>query len=772
MTRTLEWQFGGWMRQWPAPVAWGALGVLAVIGSLLIVWLYRRTLRTLPPPARVALTILRVAIALVLLLCLANPARVERGGPDASARDTLAVVVDRSDSMNAADHRGATRLASAVRLWKQHENEAREAFPKTSYRQFAVGSSAVPSLDTAAETRAPAGPETHLYAALRQTLDAAPGAVVCLTDGLDTTAEKADALAADAQRRGVPLYFVLGANRARAGESLNIREIQSPSQVLRQTQFTASALLEAASPQDRELPVELWSGDQKLASARLPLRAGSNTLPWSAQVTAAEPGPMLLEFRVGEGPARQIAACTTQVVEHTKVEVLYYQGALQWGYRFLLAALQSDPSFHMTGILNPALGVQITASSLNQATLPDLPDDARALKKFQIIVLAHVFADRLSDKQQRALVDYARGGGGVLFIAPDTEATQRFAGTALERMLPVAFEPAGTERSEDELARRFREQMAVSDSEGDDSMLTANSRRQTLPRLQPFALPPGGNRSTLAAIFQSRDPAGLPKFCDYAKVRAIKPGADVLAVKQPARGENEPRVLLARQPFGAGFSAALTTDLLWRWKMSLPSTSRAAEKFWQQLLLSLAPPPGAGLRLVKLTEAPSINAPVALRVEGSTVTANSAPAVEAVSPTGERQPLALRSLGNGADGKEGAAWQVSFTPAATGRWEVRASDPAKNQARLTFPVLAKAPTVESLDLPPDIEGMRRLAESTGGALIENEPIFQARKALDPSLGDNAQPRRVRPLWNSAWLLGLMLGLYGTELIVRRCYRLL
>ncbi len=136
---------------------------------------------------------------------------------------------------------------------------------------------------------------------------------------------------------------------------------------------------------------------------------------------------MPLEFRAGVGRrSSRSLACTAQVVDRTKIEVLYYQGALEWGYRYLLAALEGDPSFHMTSILNPSLDVQMTVGSRGHAVLPDLPDDARALRPFQIVVLAHVFADRLSDRQQRALAEYARGGGGVLFIAPDTEATQRF----------------------------------------------------------------------------------------------------------------------------------------------------------------------------------------------------------------------------------------------------------------------------------------------------------------------------------------------------------
>ena len=87
--------------------------------------------------------------------------------------------------------------------------------------------------------------------------------------------------------------------------------------------------------------------------------------------------------------------------------MLYYQGALQWGYRFLRGALESDPSFRLTAILNPALQVQLTAA--NGAALADLPEDAAELRRFQIVILAHVFADQLTPRQQQALVDYVRG---------------------------------------------------------------------------------------------------------------------------------------------------------------------------------------------------------------------------------------------------------------------------------------------------------------------------------------------------------------------------
>ena len=769
MIAALEWQFGGALRQWPVPVAWSTLGVLGVGGVALVWWSYRRTLRALPPGPRATLTILRTAILLGILLCLADPARVERRPPERAARDTLAVVVDRSDSMTAPDPRGATRLAGAARLWKGHEAEAARAFPRVVYRRFALTAAAAPDLDAALRAGDAPGPETHLLDALRQALDATPGAVVCLTDGLDTTGADAGALAAEAQRRGVPLFFAPGTNRARPTETLNVREVKAPARVLRQTQFTASALLEVAAPRDGDLPAELWSGGQRLAAARLPVRAGLNTFPWPVEVSAGEAGPMPLEFRVGAGERQQVAACTTQVVDRAQVEVLYYQGALQWGYRYLLAALESDPSFRVTSILNPSLGVRLSVGAPGHAILPDLPDDARGLRRFQIVVLAHVFADRLTEPQTRALVEYARGGGGVLFIAPGTEATARFAGTALEAMLPVAFEPAGTAGNGDDLARRFREQMAGADAnDGNDALLATQDRRQILPRLQPFALPPGASRSATAALFQNATAATMPRFYEYARVRALKPGADALAVAAPTRpGASEPlRVLLARQAFGAGFTAALTTDLLWRWKMSLPSDSRAAETFWQQLLLSLAPPPGGGLRLVKLTAAPAVRAPVALRVEAPSAAGAAPPVVEVISPAGTRQPVALHAA---ADGQEGAGWEGSFVPDAAGRWEARTTDAGQGLARIVFPVAERARTAESLDVPPNIEAMRQLAQSTGGALIGDEPLFEPRVA---DSADAAPVRRTQPLWHSGWLLGGLLGLYGAELVARRYFRLL
>ena len=739
----VEWQFGGFLRNWPAPWALVLLAALTVGGMIYVVWFYRRTLNELTPRSRRWLTGLRAAVVLLLLLCLANPERVAKTLPPKNPSRTLAVLVDRSASMSAPDYRGGTRLAAAVRRWRQAEPAAKQNFSNVNYWRFANGVQPASSLDDAINTGGP-GSETHLFAALRQALAENPAAIVCLTDGLDTSTDNAGKFTAEATARGVPIYFVPGENHLLPGSSLELREVKAPARVLRQMEFTATAVIETAVAHDQKLPVELWVNGKKTSSAQLEVRAGHNTLSWPVTVNSGEPGGMTLEFRAGD----QSASCVTEVIETRTMDVLYYQGALQWGYRFLRGALESDPSFRLTAILNPALQVQLTMAS--GPSLTDLPEDATELRRFQIVILAHVFADQLTPRQQQALVDYVRGGGGLLFISPDTQATEGFSGTALEQMLPVVF--AGRRDPANAAVQQMQFQLSVNAAQSGDEMFAGGSQDIAL---KPFALPAGARRSAANALFAGGNGEALPRFAANAKVREIKPGAETLAVS----GVGAPEVLLARQPFGNGFSAALTTDLLWRWKLSLPSSSHAVEKFWQQLLLSLAPASGEGLRVVKLTPSPAVNAPVLFSAN-----TENPPAFEAVSPAGARQRLTATDAATA----DGPAWQASVTPTTTGRWEVQATDASGRQARVVFPVGVKSVSAESLNLPADVAAMKQLAESTGGALLQDATDFQ----MPMESAAKPQAKSPEPLWNSGLWLAAMLGLYSVELIARRHWKLL
>src|SRR5580692_8407112 len=109
--------------------------------------------------------------------------------------------------------------------------------------------------------------------------------------------------------------------------------------------------------------------------------------------------------------------------------------------------------------------------------------------------------------------------------------------------------------------RRMQLQLAVNEAQSGDAMLEAGNQAITL---KPFALPRGAPRSAASELFAGTDASALPRYASNAKVRAVKAGAEPLAVSSG----DAPEVLLARQQFGNGVAVAMTTDLLWRWKLS------------------------------------------------------------------------------------------------------------------------------------------------------------------------------------------------------------
>ena len=106
----IEWQFGGWngLSPW---LGWAILLLIAAGGVALATWFYRHSLRALSWRQRLVFVSLRSGFFLSLLLCLADPARVERIYNSERESRPLAVVVDHSGSMLVPDDHGITRLS-------------------------------------------------------------------------------------------------------------------------------------------------------------------------------------------------------------------------------------------------------------------------------------------------------------------------------------------------------------------------------------------------------------------------------------------------------------------------------------------------------------------------------------------------------------------------------------------------------------------------------------------------------------------------------------
>jgi hypothetical protein len=752
-TETLTWQFGPGLDGVPPAWAWAILAFAAALGVTLALWSYRNTLVALPAGARAVLCLLRAGLWVLLLALLAGPTRVERTYQEPGTRP-LAVLVDRSDSMSSPDSRDRRRGDDALRRWRGLEPVARDAFPELKTFAFGEKLQAVSSADARAPV--PSG-RTALFASMQQLLAEAPaggwGGIVTLTDGLDTTAplpdEALDATADRALTAGTPLYFVPGRNRYAGAPFVAMRELTVPGQAPPRSRFRVEAILDSHQPAERTVEVTLRVNGVARPSTPLRLAAGRHETTWSADIESGEPGTIEVELRLGE----EIALRQVRVTNPSGTRILYYQGALDWGYRFLAGILERDPTFSLT----PVFHFPYANAALPPGARPSLPSSVRELQAYDIVVLANVMANQITAAQQQALSDWVREDGVVLFLTPDDDSTQGLAGSELEKMLPVTFVATSTRRSS----------AAVPSTRGRSRRGSVNGNELSPddtppPALTPFEWEP---QSRAAEIFTEATQRGVtlgrPLFSAYARVEAAKPGAEVLA-RHPtaaAAGGRERAILLALQRYGRGYSGVLTSDALWRWKLSQPSDQRGVELFWQNLLNWLCRGRKAGLRFEQAPLRAAAGRECPLRVAGA-----AAGPVAVTAVQGDRHVSLEESP------SDGSPRVFTWTPPGEGLWQIEARDSHGQQARTSISVKDAGAAGELSSAPTNEVVLRSLAARTGGAVIEREPPAAWQQARGAKRELVAERRHA--LWNRGGVLALLVGLYAAELVLRRRWRLL
>jgi uncharacterized membrane protein len=748
-----SWKFGGPLAGLAPEVAWAELAGVAAVG-LLLVWLSYRQLRHLGVFKRFVLVALRTTLLAVLLVCLANPVRVERiravpppppaiAAPEAAKPRHLAVIVDRSDSMTRKDNRGRSRLDAALETWRRLQPVAEKTFPSVHYFSVAKDLRPATALAEAAGQQGGTG-ETQLYRSLAEMLKAypagqAPDGVVVLTDGLDTSSTAPGELEAAALSAKVPIYFVAGSNRSRMSPFLRVREWHSPGVVKPQTEFVLDATFEAFSLSDRSVPISLWLGAQRVTVATLKLTRGSNVVPWRFATRSGDPGLLTYTFRLGEAATDPIAARSVVRAVRSATHVLVYQSVLDWSESFLVNALRDDPDFQYVTLVDASSGLRIaTSTGWGGQLVGGLPKKAEAYKRFDCVVLLHLYPQKLDADQQRALVDYVKGGGGVVFVSPDGAAMSQLAGSVLADVLPVVISPA----------------------EAATQQIGGNA-------LADFELTRAGRASPIFANADSAVPL-TPQFFEYTPFRTAKPGAEILAVRTPAISpEGAPFILLATQTFGRGRATLLTTDGLWRWKMSQPSTSQAYETFWQQLILAAASHSEPDvLRFVRSVQG-AVGRTNLLGLAGAE--AAQLPIVHAKAPSGRSSELVVKVTGD-----PDAPWSVAWAPDEPGVWELVAQLPNAFPAFL-YPTAVAEATGEAASTPPALESLREIAAATGGALLTREPP-------EAWLPESARKKVEKPLeavvkdqehlrWNEWPMLIAALAIFGLELLLRRLWKL-
>jgi uncharacterized membrane protein len=506
-------------------------------------------------------------------------------------------------------------------------------------------------------------------------------------------------------------------------------------------------------------PAPATSGTPSTAAGPLP-KTEEATLANNARVIAVDRG---------QGPFR----------------ILYVSGRPNWEFKFLNRAVQSDEQVQLVGLIRvakrepkfdfrgragessnplfrgfgsqapeevqaydqPVLVRLNTRDEIElRAGFPRTPED---LYGYHAVIVDDLEAEFFAPEQALLLQKFVseRGGGFLMLGGMESFQEGNYVRTPIGDMLPVYLD---------------RDTQSSAPIGPVHLQLAREGWLQAWARLRDNE---GDERSRLDA---------MPSFDIVNRVRALKPGASVIATVRDEKGGELPA--LAVQRFGRGRTAALTIGDLWKWGMKDTAARADMEKAWRQLARWLvADVPN---RVDCTVEPLAADANGAMRVQVRVRDEKFQP-VDDAAVTIEVQPVGFEGT-TGATAQplrleaepalsEPGLYTVTYVPRQTGGY--RAVATVKNN---TGADLGRAEAGWSTDLAaeefrsltPNVALLEDLARKTGGEIIAAADLEKFAQRL-PQLRAPVMETWSYPAWHTPLMFAFALACLLTEWGLRR-----
>lgn len=751
--------------------SWGpgllTLLALAALAILVLTWIDLDGMR---PARRTALLAMRTTVLGLLLLLLLEPAvelREVRRVPN-----HVPVLVDRSEShglsvegrsgaQQAAEH--VARIAPRIDRLEDHSVDA-FTFDGELHR--------VPLEQLAEGTFSTDGDRTDLLAALDGILARhAPrdlGGILLYSDGIDN---------AELGRRTPRDEPLDGATRARIAaleapihtfltvpaegpRDIAITRVRHDDFAFVRNAVTIDVDLRVLGFDSGAIPVSLAREGERLQTRTVQLQPGVRDYRVQFEFVPELIGKELYTVEVpvldGEAVARNNRDAFVLRIIRDRIRVLHVAGRPSWDQRFLRELLTSNPNVDLISFFILRSQADLTRAPQNELSLIAFPTDElfnEQLGSFDLVVFQNFTHVPYNMRQYLPNVArYVQGGGGFLMIGGEQSfASGGFAGTEIERILPVRLPPPSGN---------------LIDRDPFRPTLTDAGQRHPITRLEFEA---ARNLETWAA---------LPELSGTNIVRGPAPEAVVLAHHPQRRGEGGPMPVITVGDVGDGRSMAVTADSTWRWSfqsIGAGGSARTYNGFWNNAIRWLIRDPELNLLQVHIQETvvrpgQEVHARVQVFNSDYSPAANATGRWEAGFRDLARldETPEIRSTDTFVTDDRGVA-EIRFVADAAGAWTLRATVPGVASEALTGEeiVLAREDDREVRDLQPRVDLLQAIAEASGGTFTALPASRDALPALRPARVTDVDRREFVLLWNHPLVLMLLLLLLGTEWTLRR-----
>jgi Mg-chelatase subunit ChlD len=818
---------------WPAtPARWAMMIAALVVLVVVAVGVYRRDTRGLGRGWQVLLTALRLAVIAGLLVIAVNPQ--ERIRQMAFRPSRVAILADTSLSMRfpekvaaASAAPGAQRSrADAVRalladtpllseLQKQHnvriytfdaglasppevilpaqaeriatgpgstpppsaqQNEKRNGTAASSGPASAAGKSAVDWN----EVLRPRGLETRLGEAVIQAVQQLGGrtlsGIVVISDG-DSNAGIEPSTAQDIAKGANARLITIGVGSTEPPVNLQVVSIQAPSDVHVGDPYEFSAFIQGYGLAGKTATVELLSrpeGEEKtqpkvIETREVPIRENGSPIEVRFHQTPTVAGGVELFVRV-RPPAgvRELSQDdnerrkTVNVIDR-KLHVLVVASGPMREYRFLHTMLNRHSSIDVDiwlQTVSPSTVGQVSQES--KRLLVEFPKTAAELFDYDVIVAFDPDWSRVSVEGRKFLMNWvSEHGGGLILVAGDIYTPQLAGATddaikEIKALYPVELSASISDLSLD--ARAEQPWPVALTREGREAgfLQLADNSPDTEAQWKQFSgvyrcYPTGGAKSAATVYANFGDPR--------------------------VQNEHGQPILFAAQFYGSGRTLYLGSPEMWRLRAV---DEEYFERFWTKAIREV----GQGrlrrgtARGLLLLERNQYALGQTIRIRANLLDPQLAPLeVESVEldvfdPHGA--PLiAPRALKRDRERDKSGQYWADFRAAVPGTYRVLVRpQPDDEKQNLTAKIDVVLPNLESDNPRQNAKLLTDLARETGGKYLPLEKAAAELAALLPDRGERfAVDEQLRALWDREWVLYLLVGLLGSEWVIRKLLRL-
>jgi len=689
-----------------------------------------------------------VTLALPLLVLL-NLTWIQNVPPPAG-KPVVRVLIDTSASMATPDVDGQPRIARAQELAKEAASALGDQFEvRVSTFDQTLKTSDIESQKTAQAN------QSNLASAIAESIkeDIPQGqAILLLSDGIHNVGSAQDVVdaATKAQAMNVPIFAsTLGGDVGVKNLAVSLR---SPQELAFVGQVVPAVVnVDALGMGNRPVTVGIYRDGEEIESREVTLN-GSNQTQTSFNISQPQPG--LYRYEVVVKPiddeateADNRSTLLFRVVDRP-IKMLLVEGKPYWDTKFLVRRLAADQSVELTSIIRMAkdrfmkrtVARSTPANSANADKASRASEDtsiindanmvlsAETLSDVQIVVLGRNAEFFLEDDSLDALRNWISRDGGSLVCArgaPSAQISQR-----LSQILPVSWSN-GRES-------RFRVSMT---SQGRDLRWLAGFGEGDVL----------GSMPSLATVATATQRQGL---------------SNVLATTIDSSGQQAVPVL-SYQPYGSGRTVVVEGAGMWRWALMSPEHEGREEVYatlWRSLLrwlvsrAGLLPGQDISLQPDRVSFDAGDSSTATMLVRQDKINTIPKVRVQSTDDGGFDQEFVPRPVG-----QDPGVYRLDFGKLEPGQYTAQPvevlSGPATDKIKTAFDVRQRWVEKLELDARPDVMG--RIAEASGGEVLEQANPAEFAKQFDDHLARSRPPqfRRIA-MWDRWWIMGSRCGTVG------------